>query len=275
MTEKQYIIGGGEAELERLRIIASILRPSTLDVLKRAGLKPGMRCLDVGCGFGEVTFDIADAVGPGGHATGVDIEAKRLDSATERACREGRTNVAFQTADITQPLLAQLPQDGDASGLDLIYVRFVLTHLKDPAGALANLKAALKPGGVLIVEDVDMSVRVCYPPSVPYDRFFELYDTAVLKRDADPQIGPKLPFMFRDAGFSDPAVSIVQRADYQGEVKLIVPLSLEGIADVIIGDGIATAEEMQQLAVDLHAAAADPDILFGTPQVFQVWDTST
>jgi ubiquinone/menaquinone biosynthesis C-methylase UbiE len=70
----EYILARGVEAHQRLRLLARLCRQPTLALLERAGLKEGDRCLDVGCGSGDVTLDIARRVGPKGHAIGVDFD---------------------------------------------------------------------------------------------------------------------------------------------------------------------------------------------------------
>lgn len=72
------VIRGGAQGKARLRVIAAALRPSTLGLLARAGLAPGMTCLDLGCGGGEVTLELARLVGPHGTAIGIDMDDAKL-----------------------------------------------------------------------------------------------------------------------------------------------------------------------------------------------------
>jgi len=86
--DHHYLIRGGIEGRERLRVLARVMRPTTLPLLERAGVRAGMRCLDVGCGGGDVTFDLASLVGITGSAVGVDLDATKIELArgdTEQA----------------------------------------------------------------------------------------------------------------------------------------------------------------------------------------------
>src|SRR5215510_3163017 len=69
-----YVLRGGDAGAERLRLLAQVVWPTTERLLDRAGVAPGMRCLDVGCGIGAVTVELARRVGPSGHVLGIDFD---------------------------------------------------------------------------------------------------------------------------------------------------------------------------------------------------------
>ena len=161
MEEHHYLIRGGIAGRERLRLLARVMRPATLALLERAGVTAGLRCLDVGCGGGDVTFDLASLVGITGHVVGV-LDPTKVELARGDAEQAEVANVEFRVADLTQGL-------GEAE-YDVVYARFLLTHLRDPAAAVALMRAALRPGGRVVLEDIDYRGSLCYPESDAFRR---------------------------------------------------------------------------------------------------------
>jgi ubiquinone/menaquinone biosynthesis C-methylase UbiE len=110
-------------------------------VLDRFPPRPGGRVLDVGCGFGDTTLDIARRVGPGGEVVGVDASARFIESARKDAARADVTNARFEIADV---------QTGDLHGpFDQAFSRFGTMFFDSPVAALRNIRRSLKPGGVL------------------------------------------------------------------------------------------------------------------------------
>src|SRR5688572_1143214 len=99
---EHYIIRGGVKGRERLRVISGVLRPSTLALLGRVGVRAGMTCLDAGCGGGDVARELARLVGPSGRVVGIDIDETKLDLARGEAAAEGLTNVEFRQADVIE-----------------------------------------------------------------------------------------------------------------------------------------------------------------------------
>ena len=101
---------------------------------------------------------------------------------------------------------------------DLVYVRFLLTHLPEPASALAAIVRLARPGGIVAVEDIDVVAHFCYPPSAAFDRFVEWYTAAHRARGGDPTIGRRLPLLLSDAGIEDVAMKVVQPAGFEGDI---------------------------------------------------------
>jgi len=257
-----YVIRGGREGRERLRVLAGVMRPHSMALLDRCGLREGLACLDVGCGGGDVTMELARRVGPGGRAEGVDMDVAKLEIARAEAAQRNISNVQFLQADARE---AAGPRT-----FDLVYARFLLTHLSDAAGMVRRFHAQVRPGGMVAVEDIDFSGHFTYPESSAFRRFHELYCATVTKRGGDPTVGMRLPLLVRDAGFEDVRVSIVQPMALEGDAKLMDALTLEAIAGAVLEDGLATRDEIDALARDLIAFAADPRTLAGVPRVVQV-----
>ncbi|HVC55395.1 MAG TPA: methyltransferase domain-containing protein [Stellaceae bacterium] len=111
-------------------------------LLKAAAAQPGERVLDVGCGTGATLLPFAEAVGPKGHATGVDISEPMLAVARQRVAERGLGNITLLLAD------AQVHAFAPAS-VDLLTSRFGVMFFADPTAAFRNLYAAVRPGGRL------------------------------------------------------------------------------------------------------------------------------
>ena len=99
---QHYVIRGGEPGYERLQLLARARGADTIALLGRAGVGPGMRCVDLGCGGGNVAFELARLVGPEGSVAGIDIDAVKLDLAREAAAKQGLANVEFRAANVDE-----------------------------------------------------------------------------------------------------------------------------------------------------------------------------
>jgi ubiquinone/menaquinone biosynthesis C-methylase UbiE len=262
MKITDYVIRGGLEGRERLRILSRVMQPTTLTCLARAGIKEQMACLEIGCGSGDVAFDLARTIGPLGKVVGTDIDQTVLDLARREAADLQLNNIEFRLADVTQSTFD--------SEFDLAHARFVLTHLADPARALANMRGALRPGGVMVVEDVDFRGHFSYPESAALARFVELYSEIVRRKGADPNIGPRVPSLLTGAGFESVQMHVVQPAGLVGEVKLMTPITMQSIGPVVIAGGLASEAEVAALVAELFEYAHTPGTIGCLPRVVQV-----
>ena len=246
-----------------MRILSRVMRPTSLALLQRAGLQTGMNVLEVGCGGGDLAFDIARIVGPTGRVLGTDIDQTKLDLAASEAVAHNLTNIAFQPGNIAE--------SAPAGSFDFVHTRFVLTHLTNPSQALTHIRAALRRGGTVVLEDIDFSGYFCYPDCAALGRYVQLYTETTRRRGVDANIGPRLPSLLAEAGFENIQVNIVQPSGFEGEVKLITPLTMENIADAVIAEGLATAKEIDGIVSDLYNFANTPGTLGCTPRIFEAW----
>jgi SAM-dependent methyltransferase len=257
-----YVLRGGAAGAERLRLLARVMWPTTRALLRRAGLRAGMRCLDVGCGAGAVTLALARLVGPSGQAVGIDRDGPGLEIARREAAAR-RLPAVFRQAEALE--LDEPPVH------DLVFARFLLTHLREPAAALARLVAAARPGGVVVVEDIDSTAYVSAPPCPAFARYVELYREVVRRRGADPDIGPRLFGLFHDAGLDPVHVVVVQQMYSRGPGKTLAAVTLEHIRESVTAAGLATDAEIDRLLEELSAFSANPGTLLSAPRIFQLW----
>ncbi len=263
MTIPSYVIRGGLEGRERLRVLCRVMWPTTSRLFDAIGIPEDARCLDLGCGSGDVTLELA-RLAPKGRAVGTDLDAEKIELARADAAQAGIANVEFTVDDVMQP-----PTDGRL--FDVIYVRFLLTHLPDPAAALACIRSRLAPGGVVIVEDIDFTGHFCHPSNDSFWRYVEWYSQAVQSRGADPNIGPRLPGLLRDVGLVEVGVNVVQPAGMTGEVKLITPITLEAIADAVLQAEIASPDELAATVDDLYSFADDDATFMSLPRIVQAW----
>lgn len=258
-----YVIRGGIAGRERLRMLSRVMHPTSSSLFDRLGLREGQSCLDVGCGGGDATLELARRVGPRGRVVGVDIDATKLELARAEAAERGVRNVRFEQMDIRESPAGER--------FDVVYARFLLTHLSNPAAAVNAFRDHLHGGGKVAVEDIDFSGYFTYPESGAFRRYHDLYCATVVKRGGDPNIGPRLPGLLAQSGFQDIGVCVVQPVAMQGEAKLINAITMENIADAVLAERFATREEIDGIVREMYEFAADPGTLAGTPRVVQAW----
>ena len=258
-----YVIRGVVEGRERLPVLARVTGDSSKALLDRLDLRDGLACLDAGCGGGDVTLELARRVAPSGRVVGVDADPTTLEIAREEARQRGIANVELRVADASRA--------SPTPDFDVVYARFLLTHLKAPADAVAAFHRSLRPGGVVAVEDIDFTGHFTHPDSPSQRRFEELYCELVRRRGGDPNIGPRLPSLLRGAGFTAIGVAVVQPVALVGEPKLLTPITMENIADAVLQEGLATRAEVDETIRGLYDFATDPETLSGAPRIVQAW----
>jgi ubiquinone/menaquinone biosynthesis C-methylase UbiE len=262
-TSEHYLIRGGAAGRERLRVLARVMWPTTRRLLARVGVPEDARCVDVGCGGGDVTIALA-RLAARGRVVGTDVDETKLRLARAEAVDAGVDNVEFRYEDVTRP-----PRS--PGRFDLVYARFLLTHLPDPAEVVGRLVGRLEPGGVLVVEDIDFSGHFCHPDSPAFRDYVALYSAAARARGADPDIGPRLPSLLARAGLRNLGMDVVQPAGFDGEVKRIGPITLEAIGEAVVAAGLVTADRLARLLDDLSRFADTEGTVLSIPRVVQAW----
>lgn len=257
------MIRGGRPGFERLAVLARAWLPSTAELFDRAQIGPGMRCVDLGCGGGDVTLELARRVGPEGAVLGIDMDEVKLELARQSASAAGLTNVEFRAMNV---------YDWTAeSTYDLVYCRFVLQHLSRPVDVLRSMWAGVAVGGVIAVEDADFEASFCDPPNASFDFWVEAYQRVLERRGGDPLTGRKLARLFRDADIPEPELALVQRAHRTGEAKSLPYLTVEATRDAIVAEGIATDDEVDAALRGLAAVAHDQTTVCGSPRLVQSW----
>jgi ubiquinone/menaquinone biosynthesis C-methylase UbiE len=159
-------------------------------------LEPGMRLLDVGCGPGTITMDLAQAVGATGRVTALERTSEALGLAREEGTRRGMTNVGFEVGDVTA---LELPDDA----YDVVHAHQVLQHVDDPVRALGEMRRVCRPGGIVAARDSDYGAFAWHPRVPELDRWLEVYEQVARSNHAEPHAGRRLLSWSRAAGFSD------------------------------------------------------------------------
>jgi SAM-dependent methyltransferase len=160
-------------------------------------LRPDMRLLDVGCGPGSITLDLADLAG---EVIGVDGAPAAIERARIEAEKREATNVEFRIADAYD-----LPFENDT--FDVVHAHQLLQHLADPVRALVEARRVVKPGGIVAARDADYGTMVHAPHEPRIDRWLELYRSVARHDGGEPDAGRRLAGWFHSAGLTDLWVS--------------------------------------------------------------------
>ena len=223
-------------------------------------LEAGQRLLDVGCGPGSITVDLAELVAPG-PVIGVDREPAVLEGARRLAAERGLANLTFEPADTYS-----LPYPDDH--FDVVYAHQVLQHLVDPVAALVEMRRVLRPGGVLAVRDSDYATMTHAPHEPLLDRWLELYHQVARSNGAESDAGRHLKAWVLAAGFPEPVTTASawwysDEAGCASWAELWAVRITEGaFADQARDAGLSTTEELADLAAAWRAWARRPGAFF-------------
>lgn len=261
-----YVLGHTHEELARLEAQAELFEEPTEDILKKAGIGPGMRVLDIGCGVGDVALIAAALVGPTGSVLAVDQSDAALATARARAEASGLGWVSFMQADIDSLSLDEK--------VDAVTGRFILMHLPDPAETIRNALANLVDGGSLAFIEMDISSASTVPEMALFDQCLNWIVDLYRRIGAEPNMGSRLYGAFRAAGLVPQlrgscrveAGASARVPDYLAEtIRTIMPsLNQLGIAhDVDI--------DIDTLSDRLREASLAGDQCFIFPRLVGAW----
>ena len=261
-----YVLGHSDQELARLAQQGALFGTETRDVLVRAGLRPGMRILDVGCGAGDVSLIAAELVGPSGSVTGIDRAAPALAAARARAAEAGHATVTFREADVFSL------ESGEP--YDAVVGRFILMHVADAVGAVKRLASLTRAGGALAFIELDIEQAGAFPPLPLLARAIDWITATYRHVGAEPNMGTKLHATFRAAGLS-PRLAATQRIE-SGAGAVAYGFAAQTVASLVPAMekfGVASSAEVgiDTLAERLRAAALAGDHCIFLPRLVGAW----
>jgi ubiquinone/menaquinone biosynthesis C-methylase UbiE len=158
-------------------------------------LRPGLKLLDVGCGPGTITADLAELVAPG-RVTAVDSAPDVLEQAAKVATERGLNTVDFSVADVHA-------LDFPDGTFDVVHAHQVLQHVADPVQALREMRRVCRPGGVVAARDGDYAAMTWYPAVPALDEWMALYQRVARHNQGEPDAGRRMLHWARRAGFED------------------------------------------------------------------------
>ena len=220
-------------------------------------LRPGDRVLDVGCGAGSITVDLAERVAPG-VVTGIDTSAGALRTARELAAERGCGNVTFAEGDIAS-------LDFPDGTFDVVHAHQVLQHLPDPVAALREMRRVCRPGGIVAARDADYAAMTWFPDEPGLHEWRELYGAVARAEGNEPDAGRRLLSWARAAGFPDVAAgaSTWCYADAAGRDlwggSWAQRILESGTAGQALATGLATSADLERISAAWRTWAAAED----------------
>jgi len=222
-------------------------------------LEPGMALLDVGCGPGTITLDLAEAVDPG-RVVGLENVEAPLVAARAKAAERGDTTTTWQLGDVRA-----LPFDDDT--FDVVHAHQVLQHLGDPVAALREMARVCRPGGLVAARDADYAAMAWHPEVPELDEWRAAYRTLARRNGAEPDAGRRMRAWARAAGLTDAVFSAsawsytdAEATAWWGETwagRVREPRFREQAAEIGLGD-----HDLARIAQGWRRWGADPDAWF-------------
>jgi len=256
-------MASGVVALRRLLVLHNVYAPAGRRLLVQAGIRRGMKVADFGCGVGAVTRMMAEMVGSSGSVMGIDSSEAQVEQATDFCRSAGLTNVEFRVADACN---TGLPRES----FDMVYCRFLLLHLPDPAACLREMRDVLKPGGTLVIEDGDLASASSVPPTA-LNAFADLFTRLGPTRGLNYSLANNLFHMVRDAGFTDAQIEIHQPAGCSDENGTLLTMSVAEAGRAFINAGLITPAQLESTIRDMAHAANNPEVLALAPRMSMVW----
>ena len=226
-------------------------------------LRPGMAVLDVGCGPGTISVDLARRVAPG-RVLALDSAADVVDAARAEADASGLDNLEVRVGDVNALGL-------DDGTFDVVHAHQVLQHVGRPVDALREMRRVCRPGGVVAARDSTYRAMTWSPAEPSLDRWLEVYCAVAEANSGEPDAGRHLERWAREAGFADVTPSESswhwttpdERAWWSD--LWADRISITALADRALELGVSTREELADLAAGWRRWGAQPDGWFEVP----------
>lgn len=223
-------------------------------------LRPGLSLLDIGCGPGSVTLDLAKCVAPG-RVVGVDSSETAVTAADDATRARGAGNVAFRTADVYG-----LPFEPGT--FDVVHAHQVLQHLPDPVAALKAMSRMCAPEGLVAVRDADYRSMAWFPEVPGLERWLAIYRAMAKANGGEPDAGRYLRSWARAAGLKDARVTVSawhyttpERVRWWGESWAQRTLA-SSYGPRAVELGLATWQELREISGAWREWSRDPDAWF-------------
>jgi SAM-dependent methyltransferase len=264
-----YGSGIGDDEVARLEAQDPLNAQATRMIFTEAGIRPGMRVLDLGCGAGAATFVAADLVGPGGSVTGLDHSPEALAQARMRAGQRGLAQVQFIEGDIHDP--------APGGPYDAIVERIALWTVPDPAEVLRRQATVLRPGGLVVPIETDLSPWYAEPESTMHTRL-KSWMVEGFARAGLVLIGRRLWAIVEEAGLRPLGMVGIQPHIVPGDEVALAAFVEAGrsLVPIYVGTGVATAEEYgaDTLAQRVRDEWERTRVVYGLPMALGAWATT-
>lgn len=261
----KYLLGDSDREVRRLAFQAQVWEDMTENLFDRFGVGPGWKCLEAGAGTGTVLFPLARRVrGRGGRADALERSPIYADYLRRKGKRLGLANVEITQGDILDaPLKPRF--------YDLVFARWVFLFLPEPEKHLRRLAAALKPGGILAIEDYHRDAMAFYPSLPSWEWVAEAERRWFSSQGGDVCIAGRLPGLMLKAGLKLIEIRPWVKAGAPGSpVWNWAETFFLDYLDEIARHPPLTPARAKKFRADFKRLRRDPEALFISPAVLDV-----
>jgi len=258
-TTDRYLLAGRH-DHDRLRVISEIHDRRTRKLLTKAGLSSGHRFVEFGCGLGYVTRWAATQ---GASATGIDASEEQVAAAQALTREAVIDRVEFRAGSVYEPGL-------DAASVDVSYSRWLMVHLRRPVDAMRAIYAALKPGGVMVCEEADVSAVYTEPRSEAYEEMRDIALAASRARGVDYAGGRWAHTWAIEAGFELVHVDAYHPHYLTGDHKGFWNWTLRHGGLGLVTEGSLSATKLEELVAGMTKADESPATVVAHCRMHQV-----
>ena len=258
-TTDRYLLAG-KHDHDRLRVISEIHDGRTRKLLTKAGLSSGKRFVEFGCGLGYVTRWAATQ---GASVTGIDASEEQVAAAQALTREAVIDRVEFRAGSVYEPGL-------DTESIDVSYSRWLMVHLQRPVDAMRAIHAALKPGGVMVCEEADVSAVYAEPRSEAYEEMRDIGIAGGHARGVDYTGGRRAHLWAKEAGFEILHVDAYHPHYLTGEHKGFWNWTFRNAGVGLVTEGSLSMTKLEELIAGMTQADESPDTLVAHCRMHQV-----
>jgi ubiquinone/menaquinone biosynthesis C-methylase UbiE len=215
---ESYSLRLGDDDVDRLGLVNRYYNPGSQRLLRSVSISGARRVADIGCGQGDMAHWIAGELGPSGQVVGVDMSPEQLQLAELRCPHPERVRWVCCAAECW---------DGSGGAFDIVYCRLLLMHVSDPAAVLRSMIAALRPGGLLVIETARVDALRYVPERAGADRWQEWWYRLGDVIGASYRFADQALPLVRGMDMKIVSAEVHQPVSYDRAAKLIHPLGFE------------------------------------------------